>query len=83
MSYRQLTARTSGNYARRRGAFMSDPMKPDRTWHDIAMELSAELDPEKMMRLAEELNSALERDEATRAQSHEPLTKTFSSPGLV
>jgi hypothetical protein len=62
---------------------MSDPMKPDRTWHDIAMELSAELDPEKMMRLAEELNSALERNEATRAQSHEPLTKTFSSPGLV
>jgi hypothetical protein len=58
-------------------------MKPDRTWHDIAMELSAELDPEKMMRLAEELNSALERNEATRAQSHEPLTKTFSSPGLV
>jgi hypothetical protein len=47
------------------------------------MEMSAELDPEKMMRLAEELNSALERDEATRAQSHEPLTKTFSSPGLV
>ena len=53
---------------------MSDPMKPDRTWHDIAMEMSAERDPQKMMRLAEELNSALEPDEATRAESHEPLT---------
>jgi hypothetical protein len=49
---------------------MSDPsIEPDRTWHDIAMEMSAELDPKKMIRLAEELNSALERDEATRAQS--------------
>jgi hypothetical protein len=62
---------------------MSDPMKPDRTWHDIAMEMSAEQDSQNMMRLAEELNSALERNEATRAQSHEPLAKTSSSPGLV
>jgi hypothetical protein len=61
-----------------------DPsMKPDRTWHDIATEMSAERDPQKMMRLATELDSALERDEAARAQSHEPLIKTSSSPGLV
>jgi hypothetical protein len=50
---------------------VSDPsMKPDRTWHDIAMEISAERDPQKMMRLVEEPDSALERDDATRAQSH-------------
>jgi hypothetical protein len=63
---------------------MSDPsMKPDRPWHDIATEMSAERDPQRMIQLATELDSALERDEATRAQSHEPLTKTSSSPGLV
>jgi hypothetical protein len=49
---------------------MSDSMKPDRTWHDIATEMSAERDPQKMMRLATELDSALEREDATRAQSH-------------
>jgi hypothetical protein len=55
---------------------MSDPsMKPDRTWHDIAMEMSAERDPQKMMQLATELDSALERDEATRAQASKSLTK--------
>jgi hypothetical protein len=45
-------------------------MKPDRTWHDIAMEMSVERDPQRMMRPAEELASALKRDEATRAQSN-------------
>jgi hypothetical protein len=55
---------------------MSDPtMKPDRTWHDIATEMSGERDPQKMMRLATELDSALERDEASRAQSSKSLTK--------
>jgi hypothetical protein len=50
---------------------MSDlSMKPDRTWHDIAMEMSVERDPQRMMRPAEELASALKRDEATRAQSN-------------
>jgi hypothetical protein len=50
---------------------MSDlSMKRDRTWHDIAMEMSVERDPQRMMRLAEELASALECDEATRAQSN-------------
>jgi hypothetical protein len=34
---------------------MSDSMKPDRTWHDIVTEMSAERDPQKMMRLATEL----------------------------
>jgi hypothetical protein len=48
---------------------MSDPMKPDRTWQDIAMEMSAEQDPQRMMRLAEELNSAFEYDDAKRAHS--------------
>jgi hypothetical protein len=63
---------------------VSDPsMKHDRTWHDIAMEMSAERDPQKMMRLATELDSALERDSTNRAQSHEPLCKTSSSPDLV
>jgi hypothetical protein len=63
---------------------VSDPsMKPDRTWHDIAMEMSAERDPQKMMRLATELDSALERDSTNRVQSHELLSKTSSSPDLV
>ena len=63
---------------------MSDPsMKPDRTWHDIAKEMSAELDPQKMMRLATELESALEQDSTNREQSHQRLTKTSWSPGLV
>jgi hypothetical protein len=54
---------------------MSDPMKPDRTWHDIAMEMSAERDPQRMVQLATKLDSVLERDEATRAQSSKSLTK--------
>ena len=50
---------------------MSDlSMKPDRTWHDIAMDMSAEQNPPKMMQLVEELDSALQREDATRAQSH-------------
>jgi hypothetical protein len=48
---------------------MSEPNMPDRTWHDIATEMSAERDPQKMMRLATELESALEQGSATRAQS--------------
>jgi hypothetical protein len=48
---------------------MSDSMKPDRTWHDIAAEMSAERDPQRMMQLVEELDSALQREDATRAQS--------------
>jgi hypothetical protein len=62
---------------------MSDSMKPDRTWHDIAMEMSAERDPQRMMQLAMELDSALEQDSTNREQSHERLVKTSSSAGLV
>jgi hypothetical protein len=49
---------------------MSDPDKnPGRTWHEIATEMLTEQNPQMMTRLAEELNSALERDDATRVQS--------------
>jgi hypothetical protein len=54
---------------------MSDPNKPERTWHDIAMEMSGERDPQRMIRLATDLDSVLERDEAARAQSRTSLTK--------
>jgi hypothetical protein len=40
--------------------------EPNRTWRDIATEMSAEQDPQRMMRLAEELNSALEGEERAR-----------------
>jgi hypothetical protein len=45
---------------------MSEPNMPARTWHDIAAEMSAERDSQRMMQLVEELASVLERDETTR-----------------
>jgi hypothetical protein len=49
---------------------MPDPdVNPGRTWHEIATEMLAEHDPQRMVRLAEELNSALERDSTNRVQS--------------
>ena len=47
-------------------------MSDERMWQEVAAEMSAEQDPQRMMRLAEELNSAFERDDATRAQSNRP-----------
>ena len=38
--------------------------EPNRTWRAIATEMSAEQDPQRIMRLAEELNSALEHEES-------------------
>jgi hypothetical protein len=58
-------------------------VKPGRTWHEIATEMLAEQDPQRMVRLAEELDSALERDAVHRVHSHEPPTKMPSSPGAV
>ena len=55
--------------------------EPNRTWRNIATEMSAEQDPQRMMRLAEELNSALEREERrtmTMCSSLQVRTATFS-----
>jgi len=63
---------------------MSDlDMRPGRTWYETATEMLAEQNPQRLIRLAEELESALEQDFANREQSHERLTKTPSSSGLV
>jgi hypothetical protein len=54
---------------------------PNRTWRDIATEMSTEQDPQRMMRLAEELNSALEREERrtmTMCSSLQVRTATIS-----
>jgi hypothetical protein len=52
---------------------MSDPsMKVGRTWHEIATEMLAEQNSQRMTRLTEELDSALERDSANRVHSHQP-----------
>jgi hypothetical protein len=51
---------------------MSDP---ERTWQEVAAEMSAEQDPQRMMRLAEELTSAFERDDATRARPNKPSSR--------
>jgi hypothetical protein len=40
--------------------------KPERTWHEIARELMAAQDPQTMIQLAVDLESAFERDEANR-----------------
>jgi hypothetical protein len=54
--------------------------KPNRTWREIATEMSAEQDPQRMMRLAQELNLALEREErcpTTMCPSLQVRTATF------
>jgi hypothetical protein len=41
-------------------------MTPQRpSWHELAEEVSKELDPERLMSLADELNRALEQNERT------------------
>jgi hypothetical protein len=45
---------------------MSTLEKPAKTWHEIARELISAQDPEEMIRLAVDLESAFERDEANR-----------------
>ncbi len=56
--------------------------EPNRTWRDIAREMSAEQDPQRMMRLAEELNSALEREERrTMTMCSSPQVRTETFPG--
>lgn len=60
--------------------------EPNRTWRDIAREMSAEQDPQRMMRLAEELNSALEREErhtTTMCSSLQVRTATFPGAGYA
>ena len=73
MNYRHLTARHLRTYASEEAHLLSDPdMKLGRTWHEIATEMLVEQDPQRMTRLTEELDSALERDSANRVQSHQP-----------
>ena len=42
------------------------PKQDDRSWQDIATELSQETDPDKMTDLATELNGALDKEEKKR-----------------
>ena len=58
---------------------MSDMSDPERTWQEVAAEMSAEQDPQRIMRLAEELNSAFERDDATRARSNKPSSRAHET----
>ena len=41
-------------------------IRPPRTWYEIAIEVLKETDPQKLMELARELDSAIERDESAR-----------------
>jgi hypothetical protein len=44
-------------------------MTPQRpSWHELAEEVSTELDPVRLMSLADELNRALEQNEKTSKQ---------------